>query len=150
MSRLRRAGSPWRILVHDYVGGDLCYGKAHDITNHPAAYRGGLEPEMARRADATRQAAEQAGLSETIILPRTEFDELVVGHWIHLEQMNTSQWWMSIGGVTVWVTADRDGHPKQVSVFGPNDYDGPVDGCAYELKWTELTPPVRPANRDGS
>ncbi len=135
--RLRRAGSPWRILVHDYVGGDPCYGKSYDITNDPNAYRGNLSAEVRRLADANRQATEQAGLSETINLPGTEFDELVIGHWIHLEQTNANQWWMNVGGVTVWVTADRDGHPKHVDVYGPNDYAQPEPGCTYELKWTE-------------
>ena len=41
-----------------------------------------------------------------------------------------------IGGVVVLVTADRDGRPKRVSVSGPGDYDGPVEGCKYEVTWT--------------
>jgi hypothetical protein len=135
--RLRRPGSPWRILVHDYVGGDLCYGKAHHVTNDRTFGRLPLSPALRRRAEATEQASEAAGFSRTIELPGTEFDELVIGHWIHLEQMNRTQWWMNVGGVTLWVTADRDGRPRNVQVYGPNDYDGPRPGCEYEVKWTE-------------
>jgi hypothetical protein len=54
-----------------------------------------------------------------------EFDELVVGKWIHLEQMDSGSWWMNVGGVTVWIRADRDGNPKRVTVYGPGDYADP-------------------------
>lgn len=66
----------------------------------------------------------------------TEFDELVVGRWLHIEQMGVGNWWMNIGGVTVHVWADRDGRPKEVMVHGPEDYDAPVEGCNYALDWT--------------
>lgn len=140
-ARLRRPGSPWRILVHEWLGtrrpDGIRYGKAHDVTNDRQFGRLPLSIELRQMLDAKQQADEEAGLSQTIVLPGTEFDELVIGHWIHLEQMNASQWWMNIGGVTVWVTADRDGRPRRVSVYGPNDYDAPVDGCAYDLKWKD-------------
>src|SRR5688572_5639129 len=70
-------------------------------------------------------------------LPGTEFDELVIGQWIHLEQMDTGVWWMNIGGVTVWVHASEDGKPTNVSVYGPGDFADPVEGCTYHLAWTE-------------
>jgi hypothetical protein len=136
MRRLRRAGSPWRILVHDYVGGDPCYGKSHDVTNDPDAYLGNLSAEVRRLVDANRRATEEAGLSETINLPGTEFDELVIGHWIHLEQMNASQWWINVGHVVLWVTVDRDGRPREVQVYGPGAYDDPYPGCKYHLTWS--------------
>ncbi len=98
---LRRAGAPWRLLAHEYVGRGQ-YGDPHDIE-----------------------------------IPDTEFDELVVGQWIHIEQMDTGKWWMAVGGVTVLVKADADGKPTRVSVFGPGDYDAPVEGCSYELTWTD-------------
>lgn len=75
-------------------------------------------------------------------LPGTEFDELVVGQSIHLEQMDTGRWWMNIGGVTVWLYADEDGKPTAVSVYGPDDYAEPVDGCDYHLTWTSPPAPV--------
>lgn len=85
-------------------------------------------------------------------LPGTEFDELVVGQWIHLEQMDTNSWWMNIGGVTVWVRATRNGKAREVSVYGPNDYAEPVDGCKYSLTWNEPPSPVpavgRPTTKD--
>jgi hypothetical protein len=67
--------------------------------------------------------------------PTTEFDELAVGKWLRIEQMDSGSWWMNVGGVTLWVRADRDGNPKSVAVFGPKDYDAPVEGCAYRLRW---------------
>ena len=70
------------------------------------------------------------------VLEGTEFDELVIGRWIHLEQMDAGAWHIIIGGVVVTVRADRDGRPKRVAVYGPGDYDGPADGCEYDLTWT--------------
>lgn len=140
MSALRRAGSPWRILVHEWLGGQqlrrLHYGRAYDIGNIPDAPR--------RRAETMRKIEELSpaigkmpdGVRHTI-LEGTEFDELVVGRWIHLEQMDAGKWWMNVGGVTIDITADRDGHPIRVLVQGPEDYAGPVDGCTYELIWSE-------------
>lgn len=75
------------------------------------------------------------GEAHDIAVPGTEFDELVVGKWCHIEQMDTGRWWMDIGGVTLWVRADRDGRPVSVDVYGPNDYAEPIEGCAYTLTW---------------
>jgi hypothetical protein len=75
------------------------------------------------------------GAAHGITVPGTEFDELVVGKWIHVEQMSAGYWWMNVGGVTVHVRADRDGRPKHVMVHGPGEYDDPVEGCEYELVW---------------
>jgi hypothetical protein len=70
-------------------------------------------------------------------LSGTEFDELVVGSWLHIEQMNAATWWMNVGGVTIHVTADVDGRPKTVVVHGPGDYAEAVPGVEYELNWNE-------------
>lgn len=99
-----------------------------------------MKPGRLRRAGAPwRLLAHTPDGKEThdLEVPGTVFDELVVGKWIHIEQMDTNRWWMNIGGVTVWVTASRDGKPVKVSVYGPNDYDEPVDGCTYEVAWSE-------------
>jgi hypothetical protein len=72
-------------------------------------------------------------------LPGTEFDELVVGKWLHVEQMNTGVWWMNVGGVTLTVKVDRDGRPQRVTTFGPGSYAGPVEGVEYELVWSRDT-----------
>lgn len=139
MSRLRRAGSPWRILVHDYrgrTGGGLKYGKSHHVSNDPTFGRlpANIIGEQARK-QLDQMRAEHS--TETA-LPGTEFDELVIGRWIHLEQMDTGYWWMNIGGVTIQVRADRDGRPRHVTVYGPGDYAEPVPGVTYECAWTEL------------
>lgn len=124
MKRLRRPGAPWRLLVHEWRGrqpgrreGDS--GIAHHITS---------DPDLARRLPDTESV-------RTHVLPPTEFDELVVGRWLHIEQVGARVWWMAIGGVVVHVTADRDGRPTHVQVAGPGDYDQPVDGCTYQLDW---------------
>lgn len=129
MAKLRRPGSPWRILVHEWLGkkhrsqgNDACeYGKSWHVANDPRFGGGGEDSEW----------------SKHITLPGTEFDELVIGRWIHLEQMDETRWWINIGGVTVWVTADRDGRPKHITVYGPGDYDEPTEGCEYELSWSQ-------------
>lgn len=133
----RRAGSPWRILVHEWLGrkGSTLYGRQFDVGNDPSAPARGAE--TSRRLNALRPDLEPTadGTGYTV-LEGTEFDELVIGRWIHLEQQDSGLWWMSIGGVVVNVTADRDGRPKRVDVFGPDDYDGRQDGCAYSIAWS--------------
>lgn len=74
------------------------------------------------------------------VLPGTHFDELVVGSWLHIEDMNGGTWWMSLGGVVVHVTARADGTPKQVSVDMPGGYDEPRKGCTYRHDGKEWTP----------
>ncbi len=134
---LRRAGSPWRILVHEWGGRepgmrDGMYGTAHHVKSSP---REGLSPTSPTPVDDE--------YSRNHILPGTEFDELVVGRWIHLEQQDPGRWWMSIGGVTVLVAATRDGQPTCVDVFGPMDYGAPVDGCEYHCTWSTDPDPRR-------
>lgn len=119
MSRrpLRRAGAVWRLLVHEHETDGPRSEMAHSV-----------QSDRVRRRDDTRW-------SRTVVLPRTEFDELVVGRFLHVEAMATGVWWMNIAGVEVTVTADRDGRPTLVRVSGPGDAQDPVDSCAYELDW---------------
>ena len=120
--RLRRPGSPWRILVHRYIGKQpdgIMYDVSHHVTNQ-ASFGG-------RTSDSE--------WSRTHLIEGTEFDELVVGSWIHLEQMNTTGWWMNVGGVTINVSADRDGRPKTVDVYGPDDWGPAEAGVRYSLTW---------------
>lgn len=115
----RRAGSPWRILVHEWLGAKatdgIRYGTAYHAGNDPSALPGG---------------------TDCTVLEGTEFDELVIGSWIHLEQVDAGKWWVTIGGVTVNVTADRDGRPRLVDVYGPGDYDDRREGCRYSVTWS--------------
>lgn len=121
--KLRRPGGRWRLLVHEYLG--RVPGQREGVA--------GLAHHVVPDAKGTPDSE----FSRTHVLPGTEFDELVVGRWLHVEQMDTGVWWMNIGGVTVHVTADRDGRPKRVWVCGPEDYDAPRPGCAYELSWSD-------------
>ena len=111
--RLRTAGAQWRLLAHERRG----QRRSHGIgpADHPE----------------NSQHHVHHDLPEAV-----EFDELVVGRWLHVEQMDSGVWWMNVGGVTVLVSADRDGRPKRVTVYGPGDYDDPVAGCGYECTWS--------------
>lgn len=135
----RRAGSPWRILVHEWIGAKngngIRYGRAYDVSNDPSAHARGAE--TARRLSEIRPDLPPfEDATDRTVLEGTEFDELVIGRWIHLEQMDAGVRHIVIGGVVVMVRADRDGRPRRVSVHGPGDYDGPAEGCEYDLTWT--------------
>lgn len=107
MKRLRAAGARWRILVHEP------HARTFHVSSNPR----------------------ESGDNVTV-LPGTEFDELVVGKGaIHIEQMASGLWWMSIGGVHIDIRIDRDGRP--VSVFSEGVVD-PQPGCFYDLTgdWT--------------
>lgn len=135
----RRAGGRWRILVHEYLGKasetGLLYGRAYHVSSSRDA-----EVRAAKKARQLREIKPDADPSHDstsyITLEGTEFDELVIGSWIHLEQMDTGVWWMNIGGVTVNIKADRDGRPKRIDVYGPGDYADAAEGCAYYLEWS--------------
>lgn len=142
--RVRRSGAPWRILVHDWLGKKgveetgFPYGKAHHVASDPEFGRlpvSVMGEEARAKADALRDEH-----STTTVLGGTEFDELVIGRWIHLEGMDTGTWWMNVGGVTLWVKADRDGRPVSVSVYGPGRYADPEPGCSYDLDWADDAP----------
>ncbi|MFC4006601.1 hypothetical protein ACFOY2_05170 [Nonomuraea purpurea] len=126
MGRLRRPGGRWRLLVHEWIGkqpdSPVLYGTAHHVSSAP-----GEDGEHRRHHH----------------LPGTEFDELVVGSWLHVEQMDAGVWWMNCGGVTLTVRVDRDGRPQRVSVSGPDDDAAREDGVEYELTWS--MPPETPA-----
>lgn len=95
------------------------YGLSHNVTNDPQS--------AAKHPDGKH--------NRTHLIEGTEFDELAVGSWLHVEQMDTRVWWMNVGGVTVHVTADREGRPTHVWVAGPDDYDELKPGCTYRLTW---------------
>lgn len=122
----RRPGGKWRALAHEYVGRKLGHGMLYRDTHN-------IDP----GGDGTC-TVEQHGNYRVFhhSLPNTEFDELVIGRWLHLEQMGSNDWWMNVGGVTLWVWADRDGKPTRVNVHGPGDYDYPAAGCKYSCEWT--------------
>lgn len=66
-----------------------------------------------------------------------EFDELVAGFWLHVEEQGndatdgSSTWWMDVAGVTLLVDVDPDGRPTAVQFYGPGDYADPVPGVTY-------------------
>jgi hypothetical protein len=128
-ARLRRAGSPWRILVHTYDGNGR-YEDAWHVAND-RRFGGG------DGQDTTVEVADRVYHSRHTELPDTEFDELVVGGWCHIEQMDTGRWWMNIAGVTLHVTADRDGRPTAVTVHGPDDFADAEPNCSYDLYWSK-------------
>lgn len=127
MSRYRRAGSRWRLLVHNMAAGGMA-GVSHHVKSHPD--EGNLPHAVGNPDTRARMDEIAAQHSITTVLAGTEFDELVVGHFLHVEQMDTGLWWMDVGGVTVHVRADRDGNPKSVIV----DLDEKRDGVTYELR----------------
>ncbi len=115
MSALRRAGAVWRVLAHRHPDG----GPQSDHAYHVQSDRLSNIPDDAHQT--------------TTVLPHTELDEVVIGRWLHLEQLDTGRWLLNVGGVRLDVTADRDGRPTSVSVHSPGTGGDPVDGCRYEL-----------------
>lgn len=124
--RYRRPGSRWRLLVHDMAPNGTSSVSRH-YQSHPDKPR---EPSHDPELDA-RLAAVHDKYTHTEIVANSEFDELVVGQALHIEQMDTGTYWMNIGGVTVWLRMDRDGRATSVDVYGPGDYDSPWDGVTY-------------------
>lgn len=103
----------WRILCHSpsRSGGTWSAGnhrtETENLTGEPRPHHTSAEPDQ------------------------TEFDELVVGHWLHIEEQDDCMWWMDVGGVVLWITVKGDGQPRSVTVYAPGDYNMPVEGCEY-------------------
>lgn len=91
LPKRHKAGSHWRILVHERIGKG--YGK--QIEDSHETYQ-----------------------------EHTEFDELVIDEWIHLEQMDTNHWWMRLGPLMVHVTVGERGQARTIQVeedFSPDE-----------------------------
>lgn len=85
-----------------------------------------------------RMADLDARFSVDHLITGCEFDELVVGRWLHIEQMDVGRWWMSVGGVVLRVHADRDGRPRLVAVDTVGNGEAPVPGCRYVVNDQEV------------
>ncbi len=127
MSRIRRAGARWRVLVHEMLPRGRS-GSSHQFGS------------VISDGDVAIEWPDGTFHSRGTNLAGYDLDEVVVGRFLHLEQKNVGLYWLNVGGVTIWIRADRDGHPTAVDVYGPSDYDQPVDGCKYHLTWSDDSP----------
>jgi hypothetical protein len=104
---------PWRVLAHRRLTGQDRL-TADEMERTGRSYHAGTDS-----------------------LPDTDFDEVVVGQWLHVEWMDADRWWMRVGEVHIWVTVDPSGHARQVEVYGPRGRMAEPD-----LVWhPDLTPP---------
>ena len=135
MTDYRRAGSRWRLLVHrmrpDGDNGASIHAQSHPST--PLRLHPDAAPLETSLADIHAQFAAE------LDLPGTEFDELAVGSWLHVEQLDTGHYWMSVGGVVLHVTADPDGRPTLVTVHTAGEYEQRIPGCEYQVNDREDT-----------
>lgn len=128
-ARKPKPGSRWRVLVH---GTD---GRAHDITSNPdaPAKQAALAADLQQR----RGADTPPYLGEPpIVLADTVFDEVAVDSWLHVEQMDTNRWWMSVAGLHINVRVGRNGKAQDVLV----EMDDPQPGVSYRINANDHTP----------
>jgi hypothetical protein len=59
-----------------------------------------------------------------------EFDELVIDHWFHLEQMSDRAWWMDVGGYHINVHLDGYGKPS-VSIVQVSTPEEVAEHCEH-------------------
>lgn len=65
----------------------------------------------------------------------SEFDELVVDEWLHLEQLDKRLWYMRLGPLLIHVTVGERGRAKQVSVTCDEDgYEHTDDMDSYSWR----------------
>jgi hypothetical protein len=48
-------------------------------------------------------------------VPNTEVDEIFIDGWLHIECMDTNEYWMTVGGLDINVTVGKDGRAKKVT-----------------------------------
>lgn len=127
----RVAGSRWRLLVHgvgvDRAGAKIV-GRSYDVTSDPEA----PAEHAKRKAWFVEKGKPDAYAGEDpIVLESTEFDEFVLGAAaVHIEQMDTGKWWMSVGGFHLTVHIDRDGCATRVT----GELADPRDGVVYAVE----------------
>lgn len=122
----KRPGATWRLLVHEMIGKQSS-GTSYDIFSHQEDADHALATQRKLEASAEAQGRTYPDYSVRQVLPDTEFDELVVGRWLHVEQMSDTDYWMDIGGLVVNVTCRPDGTPKVVRW----ELDNRQDKCTY-------------------
>ena len=61
------------------------------------------------KARARRQAKDPAVAWRLNIDPEGAFDEIVVGPWLHVEQLNHREFFVRLGTSCFWVHVDRNG-----------------------------------------
>ena len=116
-------GRSWRILAHYR---DSLFGESVDI--HSREYdRSHRRHLRALVKDHPALGPTYAELRErTQVLPELcEFDELVIDDWLHLEQMDTRSYWMSLGDAWIWISIPAKGDP--IVTIRRGEY-GPVKG----------------------
>lgn len=104
----RAAGRQWRVLAHK-VGGE-----GYEFNVHSRDYEIAYDAAMKRLG-----VSRYPHLPPTVLDFPSEFDELVIDEWFHLEQMDRNSWWMRVGDVDIWVrvangkatSVTRDGEP---------------------------------------
>lgn len=57
----------------------------------------------------SRAMEEHMGKSAYPWIRPSEFDELVLGDWLHLEQMSDDAYWLRLGGYNFWIQRTKDG-----------------------------------------
>ena len=117
MAAPRYAARRWRLLVHERIPGQKMSGMAHSI---------GSTEKLAGASGEWRKP---------LVLPGTEFDELVVSPWLHVEQMTTTSWWMNVAGIDINVVVDRYGKPRVVHIGEPDRETWP--DCTYRYEGDE-------------
>lgn len=79
--------------------------------------------------------------SEDFEMP-VEFDELVIDHWFHLEQMNDRDWWMRIGNWHINVHIDGNGNTSISSYENESEEDWAEYIERYRLNKPYVSPAV--------
>ena len=111
----RCAGGRWRLLVHRRLERKLKNGALYDVSHSIGSSAGMAGPVLPGR--------------EATVLEDTEFDELVVGRWLHVEQQDEGCWWLDIGGLIVTIRVGRDGRPRMVTA----EVEA-ADGVTYRIE----------------
>ena len=72
--------------------------------------------------------------------PRDEFDELVVGQWLHIERMDTRYWWMQVAGLcfSIWHEQKRGSRPARWRISFTENRNA---GCGYDDGPRDVTCP---------
>ena len=119
-------GESWRILAHEVLPGYRYGSRELDIRSKAYPVSPSAREDNAQRLD-----------------HRTVLDEVVIGDWLHMEQMGDRGWWLQIGDAYVYVHLPARGLPEVTirrGEYGPVCGETDPDPAPHPLNAPETQP----------
>jgi hypothetical protein len=96
------------------------------MTNHARPWR--LLADAEDHSESFGTHRQESTPRERHVRVDADFDELVVGDWLHVEMMSEGVWWMRVGNAVLWVSNTKDGPSVRLTEGTASEVDGRITG----------------------